>query len=115
LRPPSSLSDQCEGDLKCWQRISGEVALGCIGRAEDGSRGDYCYDPMGNGSSVSPTVVLPAQGPPAISPTSSLSIPINHRGNDFCTSTNKCSLCEGDCDNDGTCFIPLFSPFFLPE
>ena len=65
----------CAGKLQCFQRSGNEAVPGCkIGGSGDRTEYDYCYEPF-----------------------------LISKGKDGCTSSSKCSLCEGDCDSDSHC------------
>jgi len=65
----------CEGDLKCFQRISDEAIPGCDGEGSPGT--DYCFDRLKD-----PFLLW-------------------EDGNDL--GPNSYGLCEGDCDTDDDC------------
>jgi hypothetical protein len=71
----------CAAGLKCFQRSYNEKVPGC---ALDGyeKEYDYCYDPKD-------------------------ALPIKYLGSDGCTSSKKCSKCQGDCDSDSDCAAGL--------
>lgn len=75
--------EKCEGDLKCKERNSNERVPGCVSGyvgTEEGT--DYCYDPD--------------------EPTNALEM-VDHDGDDDCSTSFRCNLCQGDCDRNSHC------------
>ena len=81
--------DDCKDNLICHHRDHGEPTPdGCNGTTN--SRNDYCVEKPN---------LRPTKPPTPHPPTSQL---VNG-GSDFCTPSNPCGKCEGDCDKDDDC------------
>ena len=67
----------CQSGLKCFQRNTATVLVPGCGKGGHGDQAqtDYCYHP---GALVT-------------------------KGINGCTTSNKCSKCQGDCDSDADC------------
>lgn len=114
--------DDCQGHLQCYQRNGGQKVPSCSegegvlsGRefhcafivnktSQSANRStlfsllisgtDFCIDP-------SLLETMPSTLPPDLSRTK---IPeIERLGVDYCSETNKCGLCQGDCDTNDDC------------
>ena len=66
----------CEGNLRCFQRIGVEPIVGCIGKGQN--RQDYCFEPVDG--------VLARLG-----------------NNGIPENAFPLGMCQGDCDNDSEC------------
>ena len=74
----------CKAGLKCYQRTHNlDVVPGCETTGFATNR-DYCYDPN-----------IPVLG--------DHNVATYNGGGSFCTSSNPCSKCQGDCDSSSDC------------
>jgi hypothetical protein len=103
------VDDDCAGMLECFQRDGGEAVPGCGGGELDSSRTDYCFDPAGGPTPVTPTASPAAQptDTPVAQPTvtqPTAGPPVTIVGNNGSpTSAFPLMACQGDCDVDDDC------------
>ena len=91
----------CKGNLVCHHRdsIGDPAPPGCgdITFAD----ADYCGDPIDNDAPTPIKTITPAptKRPSHVAPT----LDLFYGGKDYCTPSNPCRRCQGDCDNDTDC------------
>jgi hypothetical protein len=91
----------CAGNMICHQRGANEAVPGCFGGEADGSRTDYCINPI----NTAPTTPRPTPAP-TVSPTNAPTTPmpdLQSFGGSPPAERFPLGLCEGDCDVDGDC------------
>jgi hypothetical protein len=103
------VNDDCKGMLECFHRDGGEAVPGCGGGELDSSRTDFCYDPTGGPTPVTPTASpatqltdTPVAQPTVAQPTAGP--PVTFVGNNGGpSSVFPLMACQGDCDVDDDC------------
>ena len=83
--------DECVGSLKCFVRESESDTVPRCGSEGYVNDHNYCYAPQTcNSASSNGRFVLNV-------------VSVNDKGGRGCSATEKCALCEGDCDSDDDC------------